>query len=345
MLTIPANSTIDRFVGGLLGLALGDIACAPFDGGSASRFAWKVAGRTLRRKRRFTDETQMALDLADSLIAQGQLDVDDLALRLAAGYRRRRKYEPATAKLLKKIKKGEHWQDAGDGLHPEGFFGNGGAARAPVIGLFYANRLDELEEVARDSARATHAHPLAMEGAVLIATITAVAARGYKVDEIAMLLPDLGNHDAYHRRLEAVHTWLGFGDAPAALHVAKRLGNGAAAPESCVTAIYAALRHADEPFQALREYVIEVGGSVGAIGAMSGAIWGALNGISRLPRDGIEASEASDRLIDTAVRLYRVREGVTAETDEEGAAETPPGDEDARPQTEAVADEGEAIGP
>jgi hypothetical protein len=56
--------TADRFIGCLLGLATGDALGAPYEGGPLERLVWRLIGRTSDGCLRWTDDTQMALDLA-----------------------------------------------------------------------------------------------------------------------------------------------------------------------------------------------------------------------------------------------------------------------------------------
>ena len=146
--------TSDQFEGCLLGLALGDALGAPFEGGFLERLLWRFLGRTAAGHARWTDDTQMSKDTAESLVANGALDPDDLARRFAASYRWSRGYGPGTAKMLKRIARGADWRSANRSVYPQGSFGNGGAMRAPVVGLFYAERPQERVEP-RASRRAS----------------------------------------------------------------------------------------------------------------------------------------------------------------------------------------------
>ena len=101
----------DQFEGCLLGLALGDALGAPLEGGPVERLLWRLIGKTKQGEMRWTDDTQMSLDLAESLIENGDLDPDDLAQRFAKSYRWSRGYGPGAAKLLKRIARGAHWRD------------------------------------------------------------------------------------------------------------------------------------------------------------------------------------------------------------------------------------------
>ena len=112
--------TQDQFEGCLLGLALGDALGAPLEGGVVERFVWRLIGRTKNGEMRWTDDTQMSLDLAESLIAKGAVDPDDLAQRFARSYRWSRGYGPGAAKLLKRIARGSNWRAVNRSVFADG---------------------------------------------------------------------------------------------------------------------------------------------------------------------------------------------------------------------------------
>lgn len=161
----------DRYLGLFLGLALGDSLGAPFEGGIPERCVWALIGRTRGGRRRWTDDTQMSLDIAESIICCNGLDLDDIATRYAKSYRWTRGYGPGAAKTLKLIRRGVHWSTANTKAYPQGSFGNGGAMRAPVLALLPVSR-EERIEAARDTAEITHAHELGREGAAIICIAT-----------------------------------------------------------------------------------------------------------------------------------------------------------------------------
>ncbi len=292
-----------QFEGCLLGLALGDALGAPFEGGPFERLLWRLIGRTAEGRIRWTDDTQMSLDLAEALIANGRVDADDLARRFAAGYRWSRGYGPGAAKILRRVGRGADWRQASRSVYPEGSFGNGGAMRAPVVGLFFAARPSELREAARLSAGVTHAHPLGVEGAVLVAVATATALTTDDPFEILQAVAAGSQSPAYNERLGLAGKWLASDEAPDAREVRHRLGNGTAASASVVTALYIALRHLDAPFLDMLSFVRSCRGDVDTIGAIAGAIWGAASGMAGLPRELLPKLEQYERLKEVAVAL------------------------------------------
>ena len=91
----------DKFIACLLGLAYGDAICAAYEGGIIERLLWRLIGRTKANELRFTDDTQMSLDIAQSFITQGKLDQNKLAYAFAKSYQWSRGYGPSAAKILK----------------------------------------------------------------------------------------------------------------------------------------------------------------------------------------------------------------------------------------------------
>jgi len=272
----------DQYLGCIFGLALGDALGAPYEGGPIEHFVWWLIGRTKEGLPRWTDDTQMSLDLAESLLSLGVLDQTDLAMRFASSYRWSRGYGPSTARLLKRVHRGENWATASTAIYKDGSFGNGAAMRASIIALFFHQDLQTLLRETVRAAEVTHAHPLGIEGAILIA----VATHGLLHKEgIAQILERVGTYckrDEFHKQLVVVRTWLSNNETITSAQVVRTLGNGITAQSSCATALYIALRHLDLPFNELLSFSKACGGDVDTISAMAGTLWGAYNGASSL---------------------------------------------------------------
>lgn len=295
---------LEQFEGCLLGLALGDALGARYEGGILERALWRLIGTTPQGEMRWTDDTQMSLDVAESLADLGRVDADDLAARFAASYRWSRGYGPGAARLLKRIAGGADWREANRAIFAGGSFGNGGAMRAPVVGLFYGQHPEQIVEAARQSAMVTHAHPLGIEGTVLIATATAQALSSGRSMEILEAAAEHCMQDPFVVRLNIAAQWLDEEDEPDTAEVARQLGNGVAASASCVTALYIALRFLRRPFLEMLEFVSKTGGDVDTIGAMAGALWGGANGVGGLPQDQLAKLEQVVRLRAAAAALH-----------------------------------------
>lgn len=294
----------DQYRGSLVGLALGDALGAPHEGGPLERLVWRFIGSTSEGLQRFTDDTQMAVDLSRSLLACGKVDQDDLAARFSQSYRWSRGYGPGAARILKRIRSGQPWREASRSVYPAGSFGNGGAMRSPVVGLYYHSRPDELAAAARLAAEVTHAHPLGMEGAALIARATAAALDGADLHALLDQASSVSTSTELTKRLDRARVWLEAGEPVSAKEVRSTLGMGITAPLSCVTALYLAARFGDAAFEELLAFAAAAGGDVDTVGAMAGAIWGARNGFSRLSPRLVGRVEDAARIGDIAAELY-----------------------------------------
>ena len=293
----------NRLIGSVVGLALGDAFGAPYEGGFLERTLWKMLGN-INGKKRWTDDTQMTINVIESLLEHGAINQEDLANRFARSYRWSRGYGPGAAKLLKQIKRGQLWKQANRSVFRNGSFGNGGAMRAPVIGLFFAQRNDEvIMKAAHQCAEITHAHPLGIEGSGLIALTISLCLKDLNSIEIIERLLRIAKLDEFTTKLNKAKHWLLQPQIESPKVVAKELGNGIAASESCVTAIYIALIHFDKPFDELLEYTIKISGDVDTIGAMAGAIWGATRGYEDLPGAKLERLEGYEDIKQLAYLL------------------------------------------
>ncbi|MEM7234586.1 MAG: ADP-ribosylglycohydrolase family protein [Planctomycetota bacterium] len=296
--------TLNQYQGCLLGLALGDALGAPHEGGFLERMAWKLLGTTPNGERRFTDDTQMSLNVADTLIEKGEIDQDRLAERFAADYEFTRGYGPGAARLLKRIASGESWRDANRAIYANGSYGNGAAMRAPVVGLFYPKVDDTLFDAVCRSAEITHAHPLGIEGAQLVATATVLSLEGLSGVEIVNRCSTVAESEEFRAKISTAREWIEGEVDVSSGDVQRELGNGISALESCVTAIWLALRSRERDFGELMQFAIDLRGDVDTIASMAGAIWGARRGISELPADALDRLESRGRLEATAEALH-----------------------------------------
>ena len=287
-------SLVDRYVGCLLGLALGDAMGAPYEGGMVGKAAWKILGIGRGRLLRYTDDTEMAVLLARSLIEQGGVEPDALAQAWAHGARWSRGYGQGARKVLAQIRAGEDWRTANRSAFADGSFGNGAAMRAAPIGLWFHSDLDGLAHAATLAASITHAHPLGIEGGVLMARATAMALGG-NIDLAA--LASGCREEVFRRQLAlAANTSMSYEE------VVRTFGHSIQAHESVVTALHVAHRFA--AFAPLMDFVISLGGDVDTIGAMAGALFGARFGVGALPADQLERLEDRVSIEEVARALH-----------------------------------------
>ncbi|MGD2079766.1 MAG: ADP-ribosylglycohydrolase family protein [Nitrospirota bacterium] len=290
------------FKGCLAGLALGDALGAPFEGLMPPlESGMEAFFDHLPDVLRYTDDTEMAIGVAESLAEKGGLDPDHMARRFAENFDPTRGYGPGTVSVLGMIKRGASWRDANRAVFPEGSFGNGAAMRAAPLGLFYANTPDDLREATFGASSITHDHPLAKEGALIVAGAVSAILRGKSKTETLDEVSRLVQADAYRQKLRTIGEFMGH--PTSSRSVMERLGNGVLAQESAPTALYAYLREGRNYLKCMR-YCISLGGDTDTICAMAGALSGAKVGLKGLPEGMVERLENRDKILSLAEELF-----------------------------------------
>lgn len=144
----------------------------------------------------FTDDTNMALSIYESLRLHGEINQDALAQSFAQHYDSGRGYGPAMHRLLARIASGESWEIVSASLFEgQGSYGNGAAMRVAPIGAYFADDLDKVIEQARKSAVVTHTHSEGIAGAIAVAVASAIATNlqgkqlPSRVEFLDMILP------------------------------------------------------------------------------------------------------------------------------------------------------------
>lgn len=128
----------------------------------------------------YTDDTEMALGIAEVLERHGRIEQDELAQTFARRFilNPSRGYGGMAIRILYAISQGEDWRPISRAaFEGQGSAGNGGAMRAAPIGAYFAEDLDRVVVEARASAEVTHAHPEGQAGAIAIAVAAAWALR------------------------------------------------------------------------------------------------------------------------------------------------------------------------
>jgi len=291
-LTVKADLK-SKFIGALLGTAVGDALGAPVEGYSMEQVrsvypeekGWGMVYGL------YTDDTEMMIGVAESLIKNKGFNGADMARTFIQNYDAKRGYGPGSKGALKRIREGESWAEASRKLFGgEGSYGNGAAMRIAPVGLYYYDNTDALREGAYKSSHITHSHELGKEGAALQAFAIALAVRGQKEDML-FELEEFVQSDVYESKLRMIELLLEK-DASRREIIAK-LGNGLAAFNSVPTAIYSFIRF--DYFEDSVNYAVSLGGDTDTIGAMTGAISGAYYGDRAIPSEWMEQLEDGEK--------------------------------------------------
>jgi ADP-ribosyl-[dinitrogen reductase] hydrolase len=273
----------DRIVGSVLGLALGDALGAPFEGRMleevpdplpALELPWMglPPGST-------TDDTAMARNLVRSLAARGELDPDDLVARHLEWFRSGPPDVGAfTRRVLSRVDRGEDafeaartiWEERG----PEVSAGNGSVMYCAPLGLAYADRAEELVQVAPTLSALTH-YDERCRTAVLALTLS-----------VAALVPGQSPEGAVGAGLNAVVDREGGEELEYLVEMAG-VGRRIDGPDQgfCLFTAGVALQSllGTGDFETEVRRVVALGGDTDTNAAVAGALLGALVGEGGLP--------------------------------------------------------------
>jgi len=285
-----AGAATDRARGVLLGTFVGDALGMPFEGVPADEIPQQVEMVEARRGRgTYTDDTQMMIALAESLIARGRVDEQHLARAFQDAYDPDRGYGGGTRRVLELWAAGTPVAAAAAQIFDgEGSRGNGAAMRIAPVAVRFADDPNRLCAEAARSAQLTHAHPVGIDGGVVQAAAIGAALRDESILEVARRAARGAEMTSGLRDVGAL---LAKPRDPAEVHA--RLGSSSDARESVCAAIYTAVAHAT--FEQAVTFAVRIGGDTDTVAAMTGAITGARHGAESIPARWLEALEDGER--------------------------------------------------
>lgn len=290
----------------LLGTAVGDALGVPFETKLANYellVAWdgqSYLGSEHHRLKpgQYSDDTQMSLMVAESLIENHAFNPDDLAERyvdwIVSG--RARGYGKTTLLAVQNLVNGKHWSESGIA----GSYGNGTAMRAAPFGIYFRNDLQSLISICKMDSSITHASDEAEAGSIAIGVAAYYAVNRETeglLDELWRILPD-------SKVKSTIYSLDSLIDSPyitpeQALRV---IGTKADVRQTVPAALYCFLKF-DNYHDAVLA-AIKAGGDTDTTAAIVGALFGAKFGMKGINRDLIRAVEESDRLVELDSQLY-----------------------------------------
>ena len=324
----------DRFMGSLIGGAIGDGLGGPVDGLSRAKVHARFGPLGVEdlppEGARWSDATQLSVEVARSLAEHGgHFDPADFAARLVAWQPTGHGVGAATQAAAVALANGEPWYEVGPRLDSSD---NGAAVRSGPIGLVHSGERSAtalLREAVR-FALPTHGSKVGVAAAVAVAAAVGYLARlastgstsfevGAFLDFVATAIGEIEVEPAPTRRLPVrtiylrdrirrIEAWLD--RTPDG--VFDRIWTGDFALESVPAAIFCFLRAPDRPREALLT-AANASHDTAAIGAITGNLVGSWLGADRLReelprwwadvelRDQISA--LSDLLLDTSADL------------------------------------------
>jgi ADP-ribosylglycohydrolase len=299
------RARVDRVWDVLEGLSVGDALGRRFVG-PPELVDPRVAARAVPPAPwRWSDDTLMAVSVADVLSRYDGVDQDELADDLARRWEPDRGHGPATRELLLALRAGGRWWVLAPAAYDgEGSYGAGAAARAAPIGAWWSDDLEAVVDEAEAAAEVTHAHDEGTAGSVAVAVATALATRrdGEALQGSA-LLAEVAGHLPTSRVADHIETAAILGPDADPAHVVDRLqaGTGSSAFEVVPFALWAAARSLDDWAGAVWTALVAPGDR-DTRGAIAGAVVAARTGRDAVPIAWREARERLPRWL-TATRF------------------------------------------
>ena len=158
-----SNSLPDRFLGCLLGHAVGDAVAAPYEGLDAQTIYYNfgstraLVDEPLQVELCYTDDTQLSIAVAEAMLERGQIEDESLSRAFVANYDPARGYGQGARRIIEAMGTGADWRGLANSIFPGGSLGNGAATRAAPVGLLFHDDLDRVADEAKLSALPTTA--------------------------------------------------------------------------------------------------------------------------------------------------------------------------------------------
>ncbi|MEJ2725600.1 MAG: ADP-ribosylglycohydrolase family protein [Deltaproteobacteria bacterium] len=297
-----------KFLGAMVGSAIGDaIGELAFRISDRERLAAYVE---MVPELRYTDDTAMAIGLAESIAEEGGIGQQALGRTFARNFLREpwRGYASGPPTIFSMVETQDipYVEAARRLFGGSGSLGNGAAMRIAPVGLFFSGSPD-LYEQACASAEVTHAHEVGMDGAAVQAhaiaqAVNQDAGQPFPTETFIRELEDLARTAEIKVKMKIVREAIKKEEA--ADIAASRIGRTVAVHESMPFAVYAFLKH-PASFQECLFCAVLNGGDRDTLGAMACAISGAYLGIEAIPLPWREKLENRRHIEELALDLSR----------------------------------------
>jgi ADP-ribosyl-[dinitrogen reductase] hydrolase len=293
----------EQFAGCMLGLACGDALGATLEFLSRDEVRARygqlreiVGGGWLHlAPGEVTDDTQMATCIAESIIATGTVDGDDIAHRFVQWLHSNPKdIGTTTRRALMYLDRGLAWQEAGERTYREAGgqgIGNAGVMRCAPVGLFRYQDLPRLIADTRLSSAVTHADPLAQWAAVAV---------NVAIRELLLY----GQRPDFLERIAAVIEERAVAQAVRVIPLlaADEVRSTGYALHTMQTALWSITHH--PTFEEAVAAAVNFGDDADTSGAVTGALAGAREGSGAIPERWLRVLRPRDAIRVLAYRLH-----------------------------------------
>jgi ADP-ribosylglycohydrolase len=311
----------DRFLGCLLGCAVGDALGAPYEGlwshliPDTDILMEQFAEFEGYPRGQFTDDTQLTLATVRSILKVGDVSLPHIARSIADLWKKQTVIGPGGAcshAALAFLRAGD-WQTCGAAV---GQAGNGTAMRTAALGLFFLSKGESLPETVADVSRITHQDPRSIAGGVAIAKAAQLLARSQEIDATAFcsdIAKAMSGFDPVFADMVARIPALV--EEPPEVAISIVAWSGMDRPEfdspiitpfvipTVLASLWCLLRHTDSWPRAVGN-AIRLGGDVDTLGAIVGALAGTRLGVLAIPSHLRETVHQSKQIQELALRFH-----------------------------------------
>ncbi len=299
---------LDRCQGVLLGLAVGDALGAPLEFKTAEEILRDYGGPVRNMLGggflgwdlgEWTDDTAMAICIAESILSQGRFEPADVAERFLRWFQSGPRDVGNTISVaMRALARGERWDRAGRWAHEQlggRTAGNGAIMRCAPIALLDYRKPERLIEDSVNSALITHWDGRARYGAAALNLA------------IAALIQEEPPEEALRRAADGVRA-----ACPEVAALFETAGAGERADlcpsgfsnDTLRLALWCFVR--TESFEEALIAAVNLGGDADTGGVVCGALAGAHYGLSAIPARWLTALHERDRLVRLATQIARL---------------------------------------
>jgi poly(ADP-ribose) glycohydrolase ARH3 len=284
-----ASDLVDSAVGALLGTLVGDALGMPGEGLSREELGATfgqlegyLEGRLPAGE--FTDDAEMTLSVAESLVERGAFDQKEVARVLADNFTPWRGYSPHVYGIMARIRQGFSWAIPG-----VSHFSSDAAVRCAPLAVLYADDPDLVDHAVK-LAEITDVHPNGLAGAVVqslavsFAVVNGLFESSIDRDDLLERLHrPVSDHSVAMADALARIRDVQMPRDPRALPAA--IGRVFACDGGAVTTVPAALAAFvyTTSFESAVVTAVNCGGDTDTLGAMTGALAGSFYGAASIP--------------------------------------------------------------
>jgi ADP-ribosyl-[dinitrogen reductase] hydrolase len=310
--TNPGSDALDRAVGALVGLACGDAVGTALEFRRPGTFAPitdMVGGGPFRLEPgAWTDDTSMALCLAESLLDTGAVDLADQLRRYTLWWRTG--YLSSTGQCfdIGNATRSElaRFEQTGEAVNPqpdEEAAASGSLMRLAPVAIRWHRDLAEAIAMAAESSRSTHAATRPVDACRVLGAMTGALIGG--APAVDVLSPEFWRWGALHPEIEAVARGSWSGKAPPAI---RGTGYCVDALEAALWAVSGASDFAEAVLRAAN-----LGDDADTTAAIAGQLAGARWGAAGIPLRWRQRLVLEPRIIELAAGLFRAGHGGPSE--------------------------------